>query len=272
VRRCRAIYDGDRRAEKPVTVRLRVFADAHTAARTLARKIARDVRRDPRLVLGLPTGRTSIPLYGELVALHRRGAIDFSAVTTFNLDEFVALGAVDPASYRTFMERRLFRHVNLDPRRVHFLDGRAQDLDAECRRYERAIERAGGIDLLLLGLGANGHIGFNEPADALVASTHRTRLTRATRQANAGLFGGLSRVPHEALSMGMATILRAKEIVLLATGATKARCVARMIGGPVTPRLPASFLQLHALAEVWVDRAAGRLAGVGSARAKRPLQ
>jgi glucosamine-6-phosphate deaminase len=155
------------------------------------------------------------------------------------------------------MQRQLFRHVNLPPRRIHFLDGTARDVDRECLRYERAIARAGGIDLQILGLGANGHIGFNEPAQALVARTHGTKLRSATRRANAALFGGrLAEVPHEALSMGMATILYAKRIVLLATGASKARCVARMIAGPVTPRVPASFLQLHRHAEVWLDRAA----------------
>jgi glucosamine-6-phosphate deaminase len=133
----------------------------------------------------------------------------------------------------------------------------APDTARECERYERAIARAGGIDLQLLGLGSNGHIGFNEPARALFARTHRTRLSLATRRANAALFGNrATAVPHEALSMGMATILHARRVVLIATGGTKARCVERMIRGPVTPRLPASFLQLHAHAEVWVDRSA----------------
>jgi glucosamine-6-phosphate deaminase len=142
---------------------------------------------------------------------------------------------------------------------VNFLNGAAPDVTRECARYERAIHRAGGIDLQILGLGSNGHIGFNEPAPALVARTHRTRLTPATRRANASSFGNrASAVPREALSMGMATILRARRIVLVATGATKAACVERMLAGPVTTRVPASFLQLHSNAEVWVDRAAAR--------------
>jgi glucosamine-6-phosphate deaminase len=155
------------------------------------------------------------------------------------------------------MQRHLFDHLNLPARRIHFLDGAARDLARECLRYERAIDRAGGIDLQILGLGTNGHIGFNEPAKALIGRTHRTRLRPATRRANVSLFGGrVSAVPHDALSMGMATILYAKRIVLMATGASKARCVARMIEGAVTPRLPASFLQLHRHTEVWLDRAA----------------
>jgi glucosamine-6-phosphate deaminase len=140
---------------------------------------------------------------------------------------------------------------------VHFLDGRTTNAARECARYERAIRRAGGIDLLILGLGANGHIGFNEPGPALIARTHRTRLAPGTRAANASLFGGRARdVPSEALSMGMVTILHAKRIVMLATGAAKARCVERMINGPLTTMLPASFLQLHRDVEVWLDRAA----------------
>ena len=208
-------------------------------------------------MLGLPTGRTPIPLYHELVRLYQAGRADFSRATTFNLDEFLGLSARDPHSYRAFMQRHLFDHVNLTRRRIQFLDGTTRDIDGECRRYERAIERAGGIGLQILGLGMNGHIGFNEPARALVARTHCTRLKRATRRANAAFFENrASAVPANALSMGMATILHARRIVLLATGASKARCIERMIEGPVTPRLPGSFLQLHRCAEIWLDRAA----------------
>ena len=243
-------------------MRVRVFRSAESVARALALDVARAVTAKPAIVLGLPTGRTPIPLYRELVRLHRRGRADFSRASTFNLDEFAGLGAGDPRSYHAFMRRHLFDGVNLSRTRIHFLDGAARDVTRECARYERAIARAGGIDLQILGLGANGHIGFNEPARALIARTHCARLKPPTRRANAALFGGrLAAVPREALSMGMATILYGKRIVLLATGAAKARCVQRMIEGPVTPRLPGSFLQLHRNAEVWLDRAAaGRLA------------
>ena len=238
-------------------MRIRVFASASALARGLAGNIAGALASDPGLVLGLPTGRTPIPLYREIVGLHQTGRADFSRVTTFNLDEFLGLGPRDPRSYRAFMQRHLFGHVNLSRRRIQFLNGATRDVERECRRYERAIDRAGGIDVQILGLGMNGHIGFNEPARALVAHTHRTRLTPATRRANAAFFDNrMSAVPREALSMGMATILHAKRIVLLATGATKARCVQRMIEGPVTPRLPGSFLQLHRCAEIWLDRRA----------------
>ena len=238
-------------------MRIRVFASAGALARALAGNISRALSADPALVLGLPTGRTPIPLYDAIVRLHRGGRADFSRATTFNLDEFLGLDPRDPRSYRAFMRRHLFDDVNLSPRRVQFLNGATRDVDRECLRYERAIERAGGIDLQILGLGMNGHIGFNEPARALVARTHCTRLKPATRRANAALFDNrVSAVPREALSMGMATILHAKRIVLLATGASKARCVQRMIEGPVTPRLPGSFLQLHRCAEIWLDSAA----------------
>ncbi|HZR27007.1 MAG TPA: glucosamine-6-phosphate deaminase [Vicinamibacterales bacterium] len=238
-------------------MRIRVFDTADRLARALAVDIARCVRRRPNIVLGLPTGRTPIPLYRELVALYRRGGVDFSRATTFNLDEFVGIAADDPRSYHAFMRQHLFDHVNLHARRTYVLDGTAADLTRECDRYERAIARAGGIDIQLLGLGANGHIGFNEPAAALVAKTHRTALRDASRRANASWFDNqLRAVPHEALSMGMATILHARRVVLIATGAMKARCVEKMIRGPVTPKIPASFLQLHQHAEVWLDASA----------------
>ena len=167
---------------------IRVFGTADALARTLALDISRRVGDKPRMVLGLPTGRTPIPLYRELVRLHRSGRIDFSQATTFNLDEFLGLTPDDPRSYRAFMQRHLFDQVNVSPRRIQFLNGTPADVERECQRYERAIERAGGIDLQILGLGMNGHIGFNEPARALMARTHLTHLKPATRRANARFF------------------------------------------------------------------------------------
>jgi glucosamine-6-phosphate deaminase len=196
-------------------------------------------------------------LYGELARAHQSRRADFSRVTTFNLDEFVGIAPSDPRSYRAYMQRHLFDHVNAAPRRIHFLNGTANDLAAECRRYERAIHRAGGIDILILGLGANGHVGFNEPGASLFAHTHRASLARATRRANASLFDGrLTDVPREGLTMGIGTIFSARRIVLVATGAAKSACLARTVSGPLTPRVPASFLQLHANVDVWVDRPA----------------
>ena len=235
-------------------MKARVFPSPARAARALAQKIARAVSRNPRLVLGLPTGRTSIPLYRELVALSRSHEIDFSHTTTFNLDEFVGLSPDDAQSYHAFMRRHLFDHVNLSPKRTHVLNGVANDAAAECLRYERTIARAGGIDLMVLGLGRNGHIGFNEPDRSLVTRTHRTHLKPSTRRANAFLFAHrIGAVPHEAFSMGMGTILQARRIVLLVTGRSKARAVERVLSGRLTTRVPASFLQLHRDVEVWLD-------------------
>jgi glucosamine-6-phosphate deaminase len=246
-------------------VRISVFTNERLLARSLALRVAARLRQTPKLVLGLATGRTPLPLYEELAALHGAGETDYRQATTFNLDEFVGLSADHAGSYRSYMREHLFRHVNLSPRRIHFLDGQAAALDAECERFETAILRAGGIDLQILGIGANGHIGFNEPASQLSPWSHRVRLTRASRQANAGFFGGtLGDVPREALSMGVATILRARSIVLIATGPRKAGVVARMAAGPVTTKLPASLLQLHPDVEVWLDEpAAERLRAQG---------
>ena len=234
-----------------------VFDNERALARTLAGQIASMLEEKPSLVIGLPTGRTPIRLYGELVKLHEAGRADFSRATTFNLDEFLGIAADDPGSYHTYMRRHLFSRVNLQPDRISVLDGMAADPEAECRRYEDAILAAGGVDLQVLGIGTNGHIGFNEPARELAARTHRTRLKMSTRRSNAALFGGdVERVPREALSMGMATILRARRIVLIATGKSKARCVERALNGPITTKLPASFLQLHRDVEWMLDRAA----------------
>jgi glucosamine-6-phosphate deaminase len=242
-------------------VDIRIFETPDQTAAALARRVSTALGDDPYIVLGLPTGRTPIATYVELRRLHAAGEADFSGASTFNLDEFAGVGASDPGSFRTFMDRQLFDAVNVRLEHIHFLNGAAADLDAECDRYEAAITGAGGIGLQLLGIGANGHIGFNEPADELVARTHRVTLAESTRRDNAALFGGdPAKVPREALSMGMGTILKAAKVILIAIGERKAQCVERMIHGPVTTRLPASFLQLHRHVELYLDRgAASRL-------------
>jgi glucosamine-6-phosphate deaminase len=249
------VHPRDLRAPGPP--RVTVFPNDRAAARALAQHVADALAAKPSLVLGLPTGRTPVRLYHDLASLAEHGRAEFSRATTFNLDEFWGLPSAHPASYRRFMEDHLFTRVRLRPEQINFLDGAAPDPLEECARYERAIADAGGIDLQILGLGSNGHIGFNEPAAALQARTHRVTLKPETRRANSALFGGdPSAVPAEALSMGMATILQARSIVLLVTGRTKAGCVERMLRGPITPDLPASFLQLHHDVEVVLDQAA----------------
>lgn len=239
---------------------VKVFNSGLEASQRLAERVAAAVRGRPSLVLGLPTGRSPLETYAELSRMSSVGSVDFREVTTFNLDEFVGIPASDPRSFRQFMERHFFSRANIDAARIGFLNGTAADLDAECVRYESAIERAGGVGLQLLGIGSNGHIGFNEPGDELASRTHRIVLLESTRRANAPLFGGNANdVPREALSMGVGTILNADAIALIATGLSKARCVERAVRGPVTTKLPASFLQLHRRVELYLDRAAASL-------------
>jgi glucosamine-6-phosphate deaminase len=234
-----------------------VLPDDAAIARLLADRVAAALASNPRLVLGLPTGRTPVGFYAELSARVARGLVDVSQATTFNLDEFVGIPASHPGSFRTFMETHLFSRVSLSPERIHFLDGLAADTAGECARYEREIAAAGGIDLQILGLGTNGHIGFNEPGPELIARTHRVTLELETKKDNAGLFGGdPARVPSEALSMGIATILQARSILLVARGEGKASIVAKVLNGPVTPEIPGSFLQVHPDTEVILDESA----------------
>jgi glucosamine-6-phosphate deaminase len=241
-------------------LKITTFKDERALAKTLASQIVSIVAEAPSYVLGLPTGRTPIRLYHELGTWYTLRHADFSRVTTFNVDEFLGIVADHPGSYRTFMETHLFSRVNIPPEGIHVLNGAAPDPEKECERYEAAIARAGGIDLQLLGIGTNGHIGFNEPARVLAARTHRVVLKASTRRSNAALFGGdVERVPKEALSMGMATILHARRIVLMATGKSKARCVERLVNGPITTKMPASFLQLHPNVELMLDEGAAGL-------------
>lgn len=211
------------------------------------------VRGASRLTLGLPTGRTPLALYEALVAER----LDWTHVRTFNLDEFAGLPPGAPGSFRTFMDARLFSRVNLPVDGIGFLRGDAADEAGECARYDAAMRAAGGLDLLLLGLGANGHIGFNEPGPSLVAPTHAVDLHEETRRANADPFGGdWQRVPTRALTMGMAAVLGARRVVLMATGAGKASAVRAMVEGPLTTACPASWLQTHPNTLVLVDAAA----------------
>jgi glucosamine-6-phosphate deaminase len=240
-------------------LRVVIHPSAEAASLGLANFLARTLREWPTLVLGLPTGRTPIPLYRELVRLHQQGRADFSRARTFNLDEFVGLSPRDPRSYQAFMRRHLFDGVNLAHERIEFLNGQARDMRREARRYERRIATVGGLDLVLLGIGGNGHLGFNEPAATLVSPTHVSTLRATTRRANAWLFDGeVRRVPRRALSMGIGTILSARGIVLLATGRAKAAIVRRALTGPITTRVPASLLQLHPNVVVVLDRDAAR--------------
>jgi glucosamine-6-phosphate deaminase len=236
---------------------LRICDTVKEAASATAALVVEQLRNKPASVLGLPTGQTALAIYAALVGLHRAGRADFSRVHTVNLDEFVGLSAADPRSFRGFMQQHLFRHINVPADHVHFLAGDARDTERECARFETLIASLGGIDLQLLGVGRNGHIGFNEPARDLQLRTHRVRLRMDTRRANAGPFGRVGEVPREALSIGMATILQAASIVLVALGSSKAPAVASAFSGRISTDKPVSFLQLHPRVTVIVDRAAG---------------
>ena len=226
-----------------------------------AQIIAKLVRQKPDSVLGLATGSTPLGTYRELIRMHREEALDFSKVATFNLDEYVGLPAGHPQSYRAFMAENFFDHVNVNIRRTYIPDGTARDVPAECTRYEAAIVAAGGIDLQLLGIGTDGHIGFNEPSSSLASRTRIKTLTERTRADNARFFGGnLAQVPMHCITMGVGTIMAAREVLLLAFGANKAEAVAAAVEGPVTAMNPASVLQMHPVAKCITDEAAaGRL-------------
>ena len=236
---------------------VRVFRTSDEAAHAAAAAVAAQLSKKPASVLGLPTGRTSLEVYEELARLHESGEADFSRAHTFNIDEFVGLPSHDARSYCAFMQQHLFSRINLPAGHIHFLDGGTGNHEDECERFERDIASVGGLDLLLLGIGVNGHIGFNEPGPSLRPRTHRARLALETRRANVALFGGvLKKVPHEALTMGMGTMLEARAIFLVATGRAKARAVGSMFSRRVSTTQPASFLQLHSNVEVILDLAA----------------
>jgi glucosamine-6-phosphate deaminase len=238
-------------------VDITTFATRDDVALAAARTIGDALKRRPELVLGLPAGQTPVPLYAELRRLAKTGAIEFSRATAFALDEFAGIPRTDPRSFAYFINEHLIAGTNFDSSRVHVLDGSADDPDAECDRYEGAIAAAGGLDLQILGIGRNGHIGFNEPADTLSARTHRVMLSPDSRRDNASRFGGdADRVPKEAFSMGVGTILKARAILIVATGESKAVPVERMVRGAVTTLVPASMLQLHGNVTVYLDRAA----------------
>ena len=202
------------------------------------------IRNDPRVVLGLPTGRTPLGMYGRVIADCKREYHCFRDVTTFNLDEYVGIPRHHEGSYFTYMKHNLFEHVDIDPSRTHIPNGEARDLEAECRHYEAAIREAGGIGLTFLGLGRNGHIGFNEPGTPFDSRTRVVELTESTRNANASHFPD-GHVPTQAITMGIGTILESKKIVLLANGSGKQEAIARLRSRALSTDFPASALWSH---------------------------
>ncbi len=214
--------------------------------------------RKPDAVLGLATGSTPVGLYRELIRRHREAGLDFSKVSTFNLDEYLGLGPEHPASYHRFMHENLFSHINVAAANIHIPDGLAQPVESYCESYEAAIRQAGGIDLQVLGIGHDGHIGFNEPSSSLASRTRLKTLTEVTIQANQRYFSEGEAVPRHVITMGVGTILDARVCLLFAFGEAKADAVAAMVEGPLTAMCPASALQWHRHAVIIVDEAAAR--------------
>jgi glucosamine-6-phosphate deaminase len=233
-----------------------IVADPDDAGRIVAGAVEALLAGKPDAVLGLATGSSPIPVYDELVRRHRGGAVSFARATAFCLDEYVGLPAGHPESYRTVIERVFTGRVDLTADAVHAPDGGAVDLLGAARAYDEAIAKSGGVDLQLLGIGSDGHIGFNEPGSSLASRTRLKTLTSRTREDNARFFGSVDEVPRHVLTQGVGTILEARHLVLVALGDAKADAVAAAVEGPVTAMCPASALQLHPHATVVVDEAA----------------
>ena len=238
-------------------------ADYDAMSRRTAAIIAAEVVRKPDCVLGLATGSTPVGAYRQLAAWNREGLLSFRSVSSVNLDEYKGLGPDHDQSYRYFMDRNLFDHVDICRDRTYVPDGLAADPEAECRRYDALVASLGGTDLQLLGLGHNGHIGFNEPGGVFVKETHVVDLTERTIEANARFFVNRDEVPRQALTMGIGAIMAAKRVLVAVSGADKAEAVRRAFAGPITPAVPASILQLHPDVVLVGDAAA--LSGLGEA-------
>jgi glucosamine-6-phosphate deaminase len=231
--------------------------DNEEISRQAAHLVASAVRKKPGLTLGLATGGTMIRVYKHLVQFHKEGSLDFSRVVTFNLDEYLGLSATHPQSFRYFMQENFFRHVNVDPRNIHIPDGTIRgNFEQYCGSYEESIRKAGGIDLQILGIGRNGHIGFNEPTSSIGSRTRLKVLSQETMDDNSNFFAPGEESPCCAITMGIGTILEAKKIILLATGAAKATAVAKSIEGPIASAVSASALQLHPEVTFIVDEQA----------------
>ena len=237
---------------------LRIYQEADYAAmsRRAAHVIAAEVIRRPNCVLGLATGSAPVGTYQQLTAWNQQGDLSFREVRTVNLDEYKGLAPTHDQSYRYFMQTNLFDHIDIDPAATNVPDGLAADPDAECARYDALVASLGYADLQLLGLGRNGHIGFNEPCDRFVKETHVVDLTESTIEANARFFASRDDVPRQALTMGIGCIMAARRILLIASGDDKAEALYNAFCGPITPECPASILQLHGDVVVVGDKAA----------------
>ena len=240
-------------------MQIQVFDTEQQIAFAVSAILLTQIREKPQSVLGFATGSSPVATYQKLIEAHENDGADFSKVITFNLDEYCDLAQSDPHSYYSFMREQLFEKAGFDYSRVHFLTADTADHESVCRAYRAEIERCGGIDIQLLGIGRNGHIGFNEPADDFPVITHVVDLTESTINANSRLFDSIDEVPRQAYTMGIGTIMKAREILLVVNGEGKAEIVRDVLTGPVTPRVPASALQLHPKVTVVLDKEAAKL-------------
>ncbi|MDT0126318.1 glucosamine-6-phosphate deaminase [Paenibacillus sp. RRE4] len=238
---------------------IRIFEHEEDLNATGAGLIASLLQTKPRAVLGLATGSSPVGVYKQLITLYQKGLVSFAQASSFNLDEYVGLPTEHRESYRSFMNEQLFNHIDIDLSRTNVPNGEAVDLEEECAGYERRLEDRGPVDLQLLGIGHNGHIGFNEPGTELTGRTHVVELKEETRKANARFFDSIDEVPAQAITMGVGSILKAKQILLIARGEEKAEIIREAFMGPITTSCPASLLQCHPNVVVLLDRAAGRL-------------
>ena len=237
---------------------IRIFNNTDELGAAAADIIAALVKSKPA-VLGLATGASPAPTYKHLIEKYKSGEISFRDVTTFNLDEYCSIPKTDKNSYYTYMHENLFDHIDIDCGNTHVPDGNPEDADEYCAWYDGAIKAAGGVDIQVLGIGRNGHIGFNEPSDSFTKGTYKVKLTDSTIEANKIYFENESDMPREAITMGVESILDAKEIILIADGEAKAQAVHDMIKGEISPACPASILQKHGNVHVFLDKAAASL-------------
>ena len=237
-------------------MRTYITEDYQAMSRRAAHIIAAQVHLNPACVLGLATGSTPIGMYKQLIEWYKAGDLDFSQVKSVNLDEYAGLAPTHDQSYRYFMQTNLFDHINIDPANTNVPNGLAADPAAECRRYNQVIRDLGGIDVQVLGMGHNGHIGFNEPSDVFHLGTYLVNLKEGTIDANARFFASRDDVPRQALTMGIQSIMLARQILVVVSGEDKANAVKACFGGPVTPNVPGSVLQLHPNVILVADKAA----------------
>ncbi|MTI66835.1 MAG: glucosamine-6-phosphate deaminase [Firmicutes bacterium] len=237
-------------------MRVIVTEDYEQMSKRSANIVAAQVFIKPDSVLGLATGSTVLGLYNELIKMYKEKDLDFKETKTFNLDEYIGLSKDNPNSYYFYMMNNFFKFINIDESNINIPDGKALDIKKECEEYERKIKEENGIDLQILGIGRNGHIGFNEPDVKFEATTHKVSLDEKTVKDNSRFFSDINKVPRYAISMGIKTIMLTKKIILLANGKEKAKAINKAINGPITPDTPASILQLHQDVTFIIDREA----------------